>query len=93
MSDAIILLFLLFPYARRVDDHARTFHVAGVLDAQAGHAYPERRYLYVHLGSEVSGDPSGQVGELDVTDQVTARARLRRVRVPGQHRAEDVAQL
>lgn len=68
-------------------------HVAGVLDAQTRHAYLECGHPHVHVGPEVPGDPSGQVGELDAANQVAAAARFRRVRVSGQHRAEDVAQL
>lgn len=68
-------------------------YIAGVLDAQAGHAYPERGRSYVHVGPEVHGEPSKQFGELDSANQIAAEARLRRVRVSGQHRAEDVAQL
>lgn len=74
-------------------DYRRAVYVSGVLDAQTRHAYSERWHLDVHVGPEIPGDPSGQVGELDAADQVAAGARFRRVRVPGQHRAEDVAQL
>jgi len=49
-----------------------TVYVAGVLDAQTGHAYLERGHLHVHVRPEVPGDPSGQVGELDAANQVAA---------------------
>lgn len=68
-------------------------YVVGVLDAQTGHAYPERGHPYVYVGSEVPSDPSGQVGELDAANQVATATRFRRIRVPGQHRTEDVTQL
>lgn len=51
-----------------------TVYVAGVLDAQTGHAYPERGHLHVYVGPEVPGDPSRQVGELDAANQVAAAA-------------------
>jgi len=60
-----------------------TVYVAGVLDAQTGHAHSERGHLHVYVGPEVPGDPSRQVGELDATNQVAAAARFWRIRVPG----------
>lgn len=70
-----------------------TVYVTGVLDAQTRYAYLECGHPHVHVGPEVPGDPSRQVGELDAANQIAAAARFRRVRVPGQHRAENVAQL
>lgn len=55
-------------------DYRRAVYVSGVLDAQTRYAYSERRHLDVHVGLEIPGDPSGQVGELDAANQVAAGA-------------------
>lgn len=72
---------------------ASSVYLAGVLDAQKGHAHPERGDPDVHLGSKVPSDPSGQVRELDPPDQVAPGTGLGGLRVPGQHRAQDVVEL
>lgn len=72
---------------------ASSVYLAGVLDAQKGHAHPERGHPDVHLGSKVPSDPSGQVWELDPADQVAPGPGLGGLRVPGQHRAQDVVEL
>ena len=72
---------------------ASSVYLAGVLDAQKGHAHPERGHPDVHLGSKVPSDPSGQVWELDPADQVAPGTGLGGLRVPDQHRAEDVVEL
>lgn len=63
------------------------------MDAQEGHAHTERGQTHVHLGSEVSRYTPGQVRELDPADQVAPATGLGHLRVPGQHRAQDVPQL
>ncbi|XP_063233121.1 uncharacterized protein LOC134536927 isoform X4 [Bacillus rossius redtenbacheri] len=61
----------------------------GVVDPQAGPAHPHRRHPHVHQRPALPVAALGRHRRVDPQGQLAAGARLGRVRVPGQHRAQD----
>lgn len=65
----------------------------GVVDKEERPAHPDRRDPNVHERPEVPVTALGRHGRVDAEDQLSAAARLRHVRVPGQHGAQDQSSL
>lgn len=63
--------------------------LAGVVDPEARPAHPDRRHFDVHERPALPVAALGRFGRVDSENQLAADARLGRLRVPSQHRAQN----
>jgi len=63
--------------------------VAGVVDPAEGLAHPDCRRAHVHVGPAVHRHSAGSLRQLDAADPLRTKKRLREVRVPSKHGAQN----